>query len=453
MSDLLIRGAEAVLTGLAGPAAREDAEDIRIRGGRIVELARGLQPEEGERVLDASGCVVYPGWVNTHHHLFQSLLKGVPAGIDQPLFGWLGTVPYPRLKRYSRELLELAATIGLAELLLSGTTTCADHHYLYFEEGDDELGDVLFDVVDRLGIRFVLCRGGATEVDRHPQYPTQVRPQSVERFAWDVERLVGRYHQEAPDAMRRVVMAPSTPTFSVSPAALRELAAHARGWGIRLHSHLSETHNYVDYTTTTHGVSPVVFCAEHDWVGPDVWFAHLVHVDDTEIGILAETGTGMAHCPASNCRLGSGIAPAVEMDRAGVPVSLAVDGAASNESADMISEAHLAWLIHRAVGGAGAVSAEDVVRWGTAGGASVLGLDAVGTLAPGMAADLVAYELTDPRYAGLHDPAIGPVVAGGAARVRFSLVQGRPVVEDGAIPGLDLPALQQAGARAVRTLA
>ncbi len=247
-------------------------------------------------------------------------------------------------------------------------------------------------------------------------------------------------------------MAPSTPTFSVSPAALRELAAHGRRLGIRLHSHLSETGNYVDYTNATHGMSPVAFCAEHDWVGPDVWFAHLVHVDDTEIGILAETGTGMAHCPASNCRLGSGIAPAVKMARAGVPVSLAVDGAASNESADMISEAHLAWLIHRAVGGAGALSAEDVVHWGTEGGAGVLGLPAVGVLAPGMAADLVAYELTDPRYAGLHDPAIGPVVAGGSARVRFSLVHGRPVVEDGAIPGLDLQALQQAGAQAVRTL-
>ncbi|MGA7801807.1 MAG: amidohydrolase family protein, partial [Gammaproteobacteria bacterium] len=413
MSALLIRGAEAVLTGRSGDQARAGAVDIRVSDGRIVELGAALEPLDGERVLDARGCVVYPGWVNTHHHLFQSLLKGVPAGIDQPLFGWLGTVPYPRLKRYSPELLELAATVGLAELLLSGTTTCADHHYLYFDEGDDELGDVLFSVAERLGIRFVLCRGGATEIDRHPQYPSQVRPQSVERFAWDVERLVSGYHQDAPDAMRRVVMAPSTPTFSVSPAALRELAAHGRRLGIRLHSHLSETGNYVDYTNATHGMSPVAFCAEHDWVGPDVWFAHLVHVDDTEIGILAETGTGMAHCPASNCRLGSGIAPAVKMARAGVPVSLAVDGAASNESADMISEAHLAWLIHRAVGGAGALSAEDVVHWGTEGGAGVLGLPAVGVLAPGMAADLVAYELTDPRYAGLHDPAIGPVGAGG----------------------------------------
>ncbi|MCU5781733.1 amidohydrolase [Alcanivorax balearicus MACL04] len=452
MSDLLIRGAEAVMTGLPGAQARAGAVDLRIRDGVIHEMAAGLIPAADERVIEARGCVVYPGWVNTHHHLFQSLLKAVPEGINEPLFGWLGAVPYPRLTRIRDRHLETAAMVGLAELLLSGTSTCADHHYIYYAGLDSEMGDVLFEVADRLGLRFVLCRGGATEKGRHPGYPNNLESESVDDIINDVQRLRERYHQVGTNPMRQVVMAPTTPTFSVNPAVLRELARAARSMGVRLHSHLSETRDYVTYCREVHGMTPVQFCAENEWLGDDVWFAHMVHVADEELPLLLQTGTGIAHCPQSNCRLGSGIARAPEMSRLGIPVSLAVDGAASNEAADMIQEAHLAWMVHRAHGGADAVTAEEVIEWGTRGGARVLGLDGIGTLSVGSAADLAIYDLDQPRYFGAHDVAVAPVCAGGTASLRYLLVNGKPVVENGAIPGLDMEALREQAARATAEL-
>jgi cytosine/adenosine deaminase-related metal-dependent hydrolase len=285
------------------------------------------------------------------------------------------------------------------------------------------------------------------EIDRDA--PPQAQPETLDGFIADVERLVGRFHQAGGAAMRKVVMAPTTPTWSVHPHELPEFARAARRLGIRLHSHLSETADYVRYCREVHDTTPVEFVARHEWVGADVWYAHLVHVSPPEVTLLAETGTGIAHCPQSNCRLGSGIAPVPALDRAGAPVSIGVDGAASNEAADMIMETHTCWFVHRANEGAGAATVEDVIRWGTAGGAAVLGLDRTGILAPGYCADLVVYDLSAPRYAGLHDPAIGPVAAGGAARVKHAFCNGRPVVEDGAIPGLDLAALAAAARAAV----
>jgi cytosine/adenosine deaminase-related metal-dependent hydrolase len=450
---LLIRGALEVFTGERGPAARAGAVDLRIRDGVIEEMAANLSPTDGERVLDAAGCVIYPGWVNTHHHLFQSLLKGVPSGLDQPLSGWLARVPYPRLTRFDADTLEIAVTIGLVELLLSGTTTCADHHYLYHRGCDPAATDVLFEVAQRLGVRLALCRGGATVAGDHPGYPADLVPESLAEYLSDVERLVGRYHQSGPRPMRQVVMAPTTPTYSVEPAHLREFAASARALGIRRHSHLSETTDYLDYCARVHGMRPVMFCAEHDWLGPDVWYAHLVHVDAEEIALLAETGTGIAHCPQSNCRLGSGIAPVPAMARAGVPISLGVDGPASNESADMIGEIKTAWAIHRAREGAAATRAEEVVHWASSGGAGVLGMEGIGTLAPGMAADLGVYELAHPRYFGMHDFALGPVLCGGSAELRYLFTGGRVVVEHGEIPGLDLAELAARAQAASRALA
>lgn len=445
---LLVQGATAVMTGLPGARARAGAADIRIRDGRIHELGR-LDPYPGERVLDASDCVVYPGWVNTHHHLFQSVLKGVPAGINVPLAQWLVEVTGRYRHRIDAEALEVAATIGLAELLLSGCTTVADHHYLYYPGIGHDGAQILFSVADRLGVRFALCRGGMTRPQPGFEHdtPPELRPESVDDIIGDVERLVARFHDPAPHSMRRVVMAPTTPTYRVRPEELTMMARAARAMGLRLHTHLSENQDYLRYFRETHDRSPVEFCADREWIGPDVWFAHLCHVSEAEIALMARAGTGIAHCPASNARLGSGIAPAPAMAAAGMPVSLAVDGAASNEAADMISEAHLAWLVHRAArgvdrfdGGADAVSAEDVIGWGTAGGARVLGLD-TGAIEAGRAADLALYVLDDPRYLGLHDPAIGPVVGGGRPHLRAVLVGGREVVREGAIPGLDLAEL------------
>jgi cytosine/adenosine deaminase-related metal-dependent hydrolase len=252
--------------------------------------------------------------------------------------------------------------------------------------------------------------------------------------------------------MRRVAFAPTTPPWSLEVEELKTVAFAARHMGLRIHGHLSETVADVDFCLANFGKRPVQWMADHDYLGSDVWLAHLVHVDDDEIRILAETGTGMAHCPQSNCRLGSGIAPAERLAALGGAVSLAVDGAASNESADMVSEMHSAWHTHRALKGASALAVEDVVRWATTNGARVLGFDDGGVIAPGKLADLAIFDLSHPRYFGLHDPIIGPVASAGDARLRHLIIGGGVVVSDGAIPGIDLTQLRHDAAQVVARL-
>jgi len=452
MRDTVLRGAIGILTGQTGAFERMSG-DIRITGGRIAAIGE-VAAQPGDTVLDVSGCVLTPGLISTHHHLFQSVLKGVPAGIDASLETWLRLVPYAHWHRLDEEALRVAAEIGMVELLLSGCTTLADHHYLFSPDYDFDAAEILFDTAARLGIRLTLARGGSTQgrtFDNDDLVPMPV--ETLDAMIDHVAKLAARYNDPAPDAMRRVVLAPTTPLWSLRPEELPLVAGAARAMGVRLHSHLSETRHYVDFSRDVHGMRPVEFVAKHDWVGPDVWFAHLVHVDDEELAILAATGTGMAHCPQSNGRLGSGVAPADRFDRIGGHVSLGVDGAASNEACDMINEMHTAWMTHRAVKGADAVRCEDVLRWGTAGGAAVLGLDAVGTIEVGKSADIAAFDLSHPRYAGLHDPLIAPVASGGGAQVRHLLVAGRHVVRDGAVPGVDLASLSARAAHVVRRIA
>jgi cytosine/adenosine deaminase-related metal-dependent hydrolase len=252
--------------------------------------------------------------------------------------------------------------------------------------------------------------------------------------------------------MRRVAMAPTNLIWSLEPGHARDLAAGARSLGIRLHSHLSEDPGDVAQCLDRHGLRPVAYAGEIGFLGPDVWFAHLIHLDEAELRLLARSGAGMAHCPQSNSRMGTGVAPAPRLAALGGRVSLGVDGAASNEACDMICEMHAAWRLHRAVGGPGAVTVEEVVGWATAGGAAMLGLEGVGAIAPGMRADLAIFDLSHPRYAGLHDPLAGPLLCAGSAHVRHLLVGGRPVVENGAVPGLDLAELSRAAAQAVERL-
>ncbi|WP_215750325.1 MULTISPECIES: amidohydrolase family protein [unclassified Gluconobacter] len=437
--SLLIQNIGGILTGLRGEAARR-AGDIRIRDGKITEIGH-LVPDSGEKVLNAKGGIATPGLISTHHHLFQSVLKAVPAAINKPLEPWLRLVPNTYWNRIDERALNVAARVGMVELLLSGCTTVADHHYLFADMYAYDPAAVLFEAAEDLGLRYVLARGGTTrarkfDTDDIIPAPTETLDVMMKR----VEGLVGRYHQSGPNAKRRIALAPNTPTWGVTPDELREMAIAARSMGISLHSHLSETENYVRFCLETYGMRPLQFVAEHGWVGEDVWFAHLVHLDESELALMAQTGTGMAHCPQSNCRLGSGIAPAPALDALGGRVSLAVDGAASNEACDMGAEMHCAWMIHRAVHGADAVTAEDVMRWSTSAGAQILGLTDVGRVEVGAAADLVIHGLDAPRCAGLHDPLIAPVVSG-ATTVRHVLMDGVPVVVDGAIPGLDLEAL------------
>ena len=463
----LIRNASAILTGLPGAAARHAGPDIRVREGHIVALGR-LEPEPGEAQIDARDCVIYPAWINTHHHLFQSLLKGEPQGLNQSLTPWLAATPYRFRCAFDEASFRLAARIGLIELARSGCATVADHHYLYYPGMPFDSAAILFEEAEALGLRFVLCRGGATQTRQlEADLPQALRPERLDDYLADIERLAARYHDPAADAWRRIVVAPTTTLHSTTADELRETARLARQLGLRLHSHLSETVDYLDAARAKFGMTPIQFCAEHEWLGRDVWFAHLVKLLPEEVRLLGETGSGIAHCPQSNARLGSGIADLVALEAAGVPVSIGVDGAASNEACDMLSETHAAWLLQRArkgeraqpryaggefEGGADAASIEDVLRWGTAGGAAVLGLERLGTLAPGQAADLAIYRLDQPRYFGLHDPAIGPIACGGGASLKRLLVGGRSVVEDDQLPGVDLAELGQQARQAVRAL-
>ena len=441
MTDFIIVNAEGILTGLAGGEARTSG-NVRVRGGRIDSIG-ALSPESGERVVDASGCVVAPGLVNTHHHLFQSVLNSVPAGLKEALAAWLRLVPYTHWDRLTGPALKTAARIGIAELVLSGATTIADHHYFYSDLYDFDPGEILFGAAEEFGVRFVLARGGATKARRFDSNDiTPLPTEPLEAMIASVGRDAKRWHDPAPDAMRRVVMAPTTPTFSLHERELRELAAAARAMGVRLHSHLSENMDYVTYTLENFGKRPVEWLAGHDWLGPDVWFAHLVECDEAEVRLLAETGTGMAHCPQANARLGSGIAPADLLHELGGTVSLAVDGAAANEAADMGSALYSAFLLHRAAKGVGAVMPETVLHWATAGGARVLGLDATGSLEPGKAADIAVFDLSEPRCLGQHDQMVSPVISGGA-KVRHSFVAGRTIVENGRIPWLDMAELAE----------
>ncbi|WP_341315549.1 amidohydrolase family protein [Paraburkholderia sp. IMGN_8] len=466
----LIRNAAVIMTGGRGSTddpARVNGPDIRIVGDTIDAIG-ALSPRPGEAIVDATDCVIYPAWVNTHHHLFQSLLKGDTAGLDATLTLWLAATPYRFRALFDERRFRLAARIGLIELARSGCATVADHNYVYYPDMPFDSSAILFEEAEKLGLRFVLLRGGATQTRQlEAELPTALRPETLDAYVADIERLAGEYHDASPRAMQRVVMAPTTVLYSISPAEMRETAAVARRLGLRLHSHLSETVGYQDSAYSMYRQSPVAFCGEHDWLGKDVWYAHLVKVDADEIAMLAQTGTGVAHCPQSNGRLGSGICPVREMADAGVPVSIGVDGAASNEAADMISEVHMTWLAQRArlgmmaqpkfrggsfEGGANAASIADVIHWGTGGGARIMGLDEVGKIAPGYAADLAIYRLDDPRYFGLHDPAIGPVASGGRPSLAALFSAGKRVVTDDQVNGVDLKELGHEARAAVREL-
>jgi cytosine/adenosine deaminase-related metal-dependent hydrolase len=439
------------MTGLPGAAARAHG-DVAIEDG-VITAVGDVAAAPGDQVVDASGCVIYPGLISTHHHLSQSLLKAVPAGLDVGLRDWLLEVPYTYWDKLDEAAFRLAITIGVVELMLSGVTTLADHHYIFDPSLPYDPAELLFDTVGRLGPRFVLCRGSATLGSRHAAGRSRAIPaEDVDQILRAVAQTHARRHDPSPAAMRRVAMAPTNLIWSLDPGHMRALAAGAREMGVRLHSHLSEDPGDVTRCLEVHGLRPVAYAGENGFLGPDVWLAHLIHLDARELELLVETGTGMAHCPQSNSRMGAGVAPAPRLAAMGGRVSLGVDGAASNESCDMIGEMLAAWRIHRAVGGPGAVTVEAVVGWATAGGADALGLPQTGRIAPGMRADMAVFDLRHPRYAGLHDPLAGPVLCGGAAHVRRLLIGGRTIVEDGAIPGLDLGALAAAASETVASL-
>lgn len=443
MRETLIRGAEAVVTMDAARTELARA-DVLIRGGEIAAVGRGLV-SAGE-VVEARGCVVTPGLVNTHHHLYQTLTRAVPGGQDALLFGWLRTL-YPIWARFGPEEMFVSAQVGLAELALTGCTTSSDHLYLY--PNGARLDDTIAAAAE-VGLRFHPARGAMSIGESSGGLPPDSLVETEHSILADMVRVVDTFHNSNPGAMCRVGLAPCSP-FSVSRDLMRETAVLARDKGVRLHTHLAENDEDVAYSLATFGCRPGQYAEDLGWTGEDVWHAHCVKLDAGEIALFARTGTGVAHCPCSNCRLGSGIAPVQAMRDAGVPVGLGVDGSASNDAGSLVGEARMAMLLQRVARGADAMSAREALEIATLGGARVLGRDDVGALVPGMRADVAVWDVSGVEAAGSWDPVA--FLLAGPTRVRHLFVEGRQVVRDGVVTTVDLPlVVERANALARRLM-
>lgn len=433
MSDILIRNADVVVTMNAIRQELVDA-DIHIRGGVIHAVGANLHAP-GARLIDARGCVVTPGLVNTHHHLYQTLTRAVPGGQDALLFGWLKTL-YPIWSRFGPDEMFTSAQVGLAELALSGCTLTSDHLYLY--PNGARLDDTI-DAAAGVGLRFHPTRGAMSIGQSAGGLPPDALVEGEAAILDDMIRVVDRFHDPSPGAMVRVGLAPCSP-FSVSRELMRDAALLARDKGVMLHTHLAENDEDIAYSLSRFGCRPGQYAEDLGWTGPDVWHAHCVKLDSSEIELFARSLTGVAHCPCSNCRLGSGIAPVRAMRDAGVKVGLGVDGSASNDAGNLIGEARMAMLLQRVAKGADAMSAREALEIATLGGAQVLGRDDLGSIEPGKRADLAIWDVTGIEAAGSWDP-VAALVLCGPTRVRTLIVEGREVVRDGQMVMLDLPVL------------
>jgi cytosine/adenosine deaminase-related metal-dependent hydrolase len=433
MSDLLIRNAAVVVTMDA--ARRELAgADVLVRGGGIAAVGAGLAAP-GARVIEARGCVVTPGLVNTHHHLYQTLTRAVPGGQDALLFGWLKTL-YPIWARFGPEEMFVSAQVGLAELALSGCTLTSDHLYLF--PNGARLEDTIA-AAGEVGLRFHPTRGAMSIGESAGGLPPDSLVEGERAILNDMIRVVDAFHDPSPGAMVRVGLAPCSP-FSVSRGLMRDTALLARDKGVMLHTHLAENDEDVAYSLERFGCRPGQYAEDLGWTGPDVWHAHCVKLNGSEIELFAQSRTGIAHCPCSNCRLGSGIAPVRGMRDAGVKVGLGVDGSASNDAGNLMAEARMALLLQRVARGADAMSAREALEIATLGGARVLGRDDLGVLEPGKRADLAVWDISGVEAAGAWDP-VAALALCGPTRVRDLVVEGRVVVEGGRIATLDMGAL------------
>ncbi|MFN4159908.1 MAG: 8-oxoguanine deaminase [Gemmobacter sp.] len=443
MQDVVIRGAEVVLT-MDGARREVAAGDVLLRGGVVAAVGVGLAAP-GAQVVRAAGCVVTPGLVNTHHHLFQTLTRAVPGGQDALLFGWLRAL-YPVWARFGPQEMFVSAQVGLAELALSGCSTSSDHLYLF--PNGARLDDTIAAAAE-VGLRFHPTRGAMSIGESAGGLPPDALVEGEAAILSDMARVVDTFHDPATGAMCRVGLAPCSP-FSVSTDLMREAALLARDKRVRLHTHLAENDEDVAYSLARFGCRPGQYAEDLGWTGDDVWHAHCVKLDAGEMALFARTGTGVAHCPCSNCRLGSGIAPVRLMRDAGVTVGLGVDGSASNDAGNLVGEARMAMLLQRVARGADAMSAREALEIATLGGARVLGRDDLGVLAPGMRADVAVWDVGGVESAGSWDPAA--ILLAGPSRVKHLFVEGRQVVADGQMVTLDLPRVIERQNRLARAL-
>ncbi len=435
MATLLLRHIHTLITMDDALGDLTDAA-ILIRNHAIERIGKTADFAEvtADRVIDLPGHVIIPGMVNTHHHMFQSLTRVMAQ--THELFDWLRTL-YPIWSRITGEAIYTSAKLAMAELMLSGCTTSSDHLYLYPNDSkiDDEIR-----AAREIGMRFHAARGAMSLGESKGGLPPDTLVEGEESILKDMRRAVETFHDKKRHAMIRVVIAPCSP-FTVSQELMRESAQLARSYGVTLHTHLAETRLDVAYSLEHYGLLPGDYAHDLEWVGDDVWHAHCVCLNEREIAGFARTGTGVAHCPTSNMRLASGIAPIRRMIDSGVKVGLGVDGSASNDGGHLLNEARMAMLLQRVGGDPAGMSAREALRLATRGGASVLKRDDIGYLAPGMSADLVGYRLDHPTFAGAgHDPAAALIFCQ-PPNVDLSVINGRIVIEDGHLKTVDLPLL------------
>ncbi len=445
MPDILIKNADAVVT--MDETRREiSGGDVLIRGGVIAAVGQGIAAP-GAEVVQARGCVVTPGLVNTHHHLYQTLTRAVPGGQDALLFGWLKTL-YPIWAGFGPEEMFVSAQVGLAELALSGCTLTSDHLYLF--PNGARLDDTIA-AAQEVGLRFHPTRGAMSIGESDGGLPPDSLVEREEAILSDMVRVVDAHHDPRDGAMVRVGLAPCSP-FSVSRDLMRDAAVLARDKRVMLHTHLAENDEDIAYSLAKFGCRPGQYAEDLGWTGDDVWHAHCVKLDAAEIDLFARTHTGVAHCPCSNCRLGSGIAPVRQMRDAGVKVGLGVDGSASNDAGNLVQEARQAMLLQRVARGADAMGAREALEIATLGGARVLGRTDCGVLAPGKRADLAIWDVSGIEAAGAWD-CVASLIFCGPTRVRDLFVEGRAVVRAGQMVTIDLPKVIERQASLARRLA
>ena len=446
MTTLLAKNADVLVT--MDGARREIASGgLYARDGVIEAVGAAADlPAEADEVLDLSGAVVVPGLINTHHHFYQNLTRAVPAAQDATLFGWLTTL-YPIWARMGPEEIFVSAQLALAELALSGCTCSSDHLYM-FPNGarlDDEIA-----AAGTIGLRLHATRGAMSIGESAGGLPPDSLVEDEAAILEDCLRVIAAHHDPDPGAMVRVGVAPCSP-FSVSRELMRDAALLARGQGVHLHTHLAENDDDIAYSLAHFGCRPGQYAEDLGWTGDDVWHAHCVKLDDGEIDLFAQSGTGVAHCPCSNMRLGSGIAPVRAMRDAGVKVGLGVDGSASNDAGDLLSEARQAMLLQRVGFGGDALGARDALEIATRGGAAVLGRPDLGSLEIGKRADFAVFDTASVAMAGAWDPVAG-LVFSGPHRARHTVVEGRFVVRDGELATADLSRVLEIHARLTRKL-
>ncbi|MGN1142068.1 MAG: 8-oxoguanine deaminase [Oliverpabstia sp.] len=433
MSSLLVKNVKHLVTCDDGDRVLEGM-NVLVRDGVIARISK--EEMTADDVIDASNMVMYPGLINTHHHLYQTFSRNLPQVQNMELFPWLKTL-YEIWKNVDEDVTYYSSMTGLGELLKTGCTTCLDHHYVFPKEKGHGILEAQFQAADELGIRFYGTRGSMDLSVKDGGLPPDSVVQTVDQILLDSEEAVKKFHDSSRYSMHQIALAPCSP-FSVTGDLLRESAKLARKLKVRLHTHLAETKNEEEYTLSHFHMRPLEYMESLGWIGPDVWYAHGIHFTEEELDYLAKTGTGVAHCPISNMKLSSGVAKIPQMLEKGVPVGLAVDGSASNDGSNLLEEMRVAYLLHRLTWSQKAPGGYDILKMATRGSANILGRDELGQIAEGMAADFFLIHLNRLYLVGAQfDLTSMLCTVGFKGSVDYTIVNGKVVVKEGKLTGID----------------